>query len=85
MLILGIPVLSERVPRRRADKTRRPADRRDSMKLSQLLQAIGSQQTCADCEINQVTCDSRRVEKDSLFVCIKGLKFDGHDHAQKAI
>ena len=55
------------------------------MKLSQLLQAIGSQQTCADCEINQVTCDSRRVEKDSLFVCIKGLKFDGHDHAQKAI
>ena len=55
------------------------------MKLSQLLQAIGSQQTCADCEINQVTCDSRRVEKDSLFVCIKGLKFDGHDHAKKAI
>lgn len=32
-----------------------------------------------------VTCDSRKVEAGSVFVCVKGEKADGHDFAQKAI
>lgn len=31
-----------------------------------------------------VTIDSRKVEKGSLFVCIKGERFDGHDFASSA-
>ncbi|MBC8570110.1 UDP-N-acetylmuramoyl-L-alanyl-D-glutamate--2,6-diaminopimelate ligase [Zongyangia hominis] len=55
------------------------------MRLRQLLQAIGYGGEPTDCEVASVTCDSRRVEPGSVFVCIKGLKFDGHDHAQKAV
>lgn len=35
-------------------------------------------------EITSVETDSRKVKKDSLFVCLKGKNTDGHDFAQKA-
>lgn len=38
-----------------------------------------------DDEISFVTSDSRKVEKNCIFVAIKGLKFDGHDHIEMAI
>ena len=33
------------------------------------------------CQITEVVCDSRKVVKDSLFICIQGANFDGHDMA----
>lgn len=36
-------------------------------------------------EINKITYDSRKVQKDDLFVCITGFQTDGHKYAQKAI
>ncbi|MBR5485533.1 MAG: UDP-N-acetylmuramoyl-L-alanyl-D-glutamate--2,6-diaminopimelate ligase [Oscillospiraceae bacterium] len=56
------------------------------MKLQQLLDGVEyNTMLSADTQINTITCDSRRVEKGSLFVCIKGERFDGHDHAAKAL
>ena len=38
-----------------------------------------------NCDISTITDDSRKIEKDCIFVCIKGSSFDGHDFAQKAL
>ena len=35
-------------------------------------------------DIKGVTSDSRQVENGYIFVCQKGLRFDGHDHALEA-
>ncbi len=40
---------------------------------------------CKECEIVSVTTDTRQIEKGSLFVALKGEKFDGHDFAKKAV
>ena len=37
-----------------------------------------------DFEVSGVFCDSRRVVKDSVFVCIVGSAMDGHDFAKAA-
>ncbi len=56
------------------------------MKLSQLLQNTGiGIEAMADAEITSITCDSRRVEKNSLFVCIAGTAVDGHAYAPRAL
>ena len=39
----------------------------------------------ADIEISGVTCDSRKVEKGFVFVCIKGSISDGHEYANIAL
>ena len=36
-------------------------------------------------EINAIAYDSRKVQKNDLFVCITGFQTDGHKYAQKAI
>ncbi len=38
-----------------------------------------------DREIKQISFDSRLVEKDSLFVAIKGFNYDGHNFVKQAI
>lgn len=38
-----------------------------------------------DTEITSVTDDTRKVKKGSLFVCIKGGSFDGHDAASEML
>ena len=38
----------------------------------------------AEADIKKVTSDSRSADADSLFVCISGAKFDGHDFALSA-
>lgn len=38
-----------------------------------------------DKTVSGVTSDSREIQKDFVFVCIKGEKFDGHSAAKKAI
>ncbi len=55
------------------------------MKLSQLLMGIDYKGGFIDKEISDVVCDSRKIVKDCIFVCIKGENFDGHNFAQNAI
>ena len=57
------------------------------MKLETIMQSIAY--TAADgleaLEIENITCDSRQVMPGMVFVCIKGGKMDGHDHAAQAV
>lgn len=55
------------------------------MRLERLIGGLEFTGPVPDCEITGVTADSRQIEKGNLFVCIKGGKFDGHDHAQEAL
>lgn len=55
------------------------------MKLYELLKEIECENKIKDCEISKVTCDNREVIPASVFVCVKGLKFDGHTVAQQAL
>ena len=56
------------------------------MKLQDLIRGTGIvlQTMDGDREITGITCDSRRVEKDGLFVCIAGTAVDGHRFAADA-
>ena len=56
------------------------------MNLKQLLEGISYevQQGTADVEISDFQYDSRKVEKDGLFVCITGFQTDGHKYIEKA-
>lgn len=53
------------------------------MKLKQLVGEIAG--SLADVEITSLTCDSRKVEKGSLYVCIDGVFVDGHKFAADAV
>ena len=55
------------------------------MKLSELLKNADVKNSFADCEIVDVTQDSRLVEEGFLFVCIKGNTFDGHSVAKEML
>lgn len=55
------------------------------MTLSRLLDGIEYTGTANATEISAITCDSRQVEENSLFFCIPGVRFDGHDHAPDAV
>ena len=39
----------------------------------------------ADLNIASIEYDSRRVTRNSLFVAISGMKFDGYDFAEQAV
>ncbi len=56
------------------------------MKLIELLRGTGIvlQTIDGNREITGITCDSRRIEKDGLFVCIAGTAMDGHRFAAEA-
>lgn len=47
--------------------------------------AEAKKQGVADCEITSVTDNTARVTENSLFVCIKGARFDGHSAAQEML
>lgn len=55
------------------------------MKLSSLLERIDYEcmQGTLNCEVSEVVYDSRKEElkEGSLFICIEGAVFDGHDYA----
>lgn len=55
------------------------------MLLSQLLEGLELKGAAKDCEITGVTADTRSLKKGMVFVCVKGGKFDGHDHAHEAL
>ena len=54
------------------------------MKLSQLLHAAGLE-CLQDREITGITCDSRRVEKGSLFAALEGARADGREYIPAAV
>lgn len=53
------------------------------MRLSELLSDIYNGEI-SDSPIEDITFDSRRAHKDSIFICIRGSKSDGHDFAASA-
>lgn len=56
------------------------------MKLKELLEGIEHQIPDGfDCEVKNVTSDTRQIAEGSLFVCLKGTVNDGHDFAEKAL
>ncbi len=56
------------------------------MKLSKLLNSLDYKcvQGCTDIDIETVVYDSRKVQSNSVFICVKGAISDGHKFAQKA-
>ena len=56
------------------------------MKLSELLREVECEgKYTKDVEIDNVTDDSRLVQKGTLFVCVRHRSFDGHTAAQRAV
>lgn len=57
------------------------------MKLTQILETLNYEvlQGTMDREITAVIYDSRKVTEGSLFLCIKGTNFDGHQFAAEVI
>ncbi|MEG0900028.1 MAG: UDP-N-acetylmuramoyl-L-alanyl-D-glutamate--2,6-diaminopimelate ligase [Oscillospiraceae bacterium] len=55
------------------------------MNLLTLLKDIKFSSNLADIQITGITSDSRQLEKGNIYVCIKGLQFDGHEYAPKAL
>lgn len=55
-----------------------------SMTFSEAAKAVGSVSNLCG-SFDAVCTDTRKIEKGSLFIAIKGENFDGHDYAEKAI
>ncbi len=55
------------------------------MMLSHIAKIVGGQLIGADLEIQSVGIDSRNIEKNQLFIGIKGNNFDGNTYALEAI
>ena len=36
-------------------------------------------------EVSAIVTDSRKATKDCIFVCLRGSRYDGHDHIEQAI
>ncbi|MFD1066573.1 UDP-N-acetylmuramoyl-L-alanyl-D-glutamate--2,6-diaminopimelate ligase [Oceanobacillus locisalsi] len=55
------------------------------MNLQKLLQTIRTQISLPDRIIHNITTNSQSVEKNDLFIAIKGYSFNGHDFINQAI
>lgn len=55
------------------------------MTLYELLKNLTYKTDLADTMITSITGDSRQVTEGSVFVCMKGAKYDGHHHAKSAL
>lgn len=57
------------------------------MKLDKILKELNIEQIYGDLniDINKITYDSRKAEKDTLFICIKGFNCDGHRFIESAM
>ena len=55
------------------------------MKISEVLQGIKTYDIYEDKEVKFITDDSRKVTEGSIFVCIKGNRFDGHEMAAQML
>ena len=54
------------------------------MKFYKLIENI-AETNLPDMEISSVTDNTKKVQKDSIFVCVKGGSFDGHDAAKEML
>lgn len=55
------------------------------MKLSEILKIVkGEVFNFEDAEINEIYDNSKEVKKGGIFVCIRGIKNDGHDFVKEA-
>lgn len=54
------------------------------MKISEVFKGLNIDTQLNDINISGITCDSRKVKKDGLFVCIRGTNADGHKYANMA-
>ncbi|MDA3878518.1 MAG: UDP-N-acetylmuramoyl-tripeptide--D-alanyl-D-alanine ligase [Halothiobacillus sp.] len=52
--------------------------------LSQLANWLSCAPVMRDVEVRGVSTDSRRLQPGNLFVALKGVHFDGHDHLKQA-
>lgn len=58
----------------------------EKMSLSEIISAVnGSYGYPADTMVTSISTDTRTIEKDSVFIALKGERFDGHDFAEKAM
>ena len=58
----------------------------EQMKLSEIVSAVGgSYGYPADVMIDNISTDTRTITKGSVFLALKGARFDGHDFAAKAM
>ncbi len=57
-----------------------------SLKVSEILDITGGELICGSCDgvVSDITTDSRKVSKGSLFAAIKGEKADGHNYVESA-
>ena len=57
------------------------------MELKNILTNIDYELVCGNVTstINKINYDSRKVEENDIFVCIKGFATDGHKYINKAI
>ena len=57
------------------------------MKLNELLKGLDVISITGDLniDINNIAYDSRKVEDNTLFICIKGFNSDGHKYIESAI
>ncbi|KAA9002605.1 UDP-N-acetylmuramoyl-tripeptide--D-alanyl-D-alanine ligase [Affinibrenneria salicis] len=56
-----------------------------SVSLRQLTQVLGAQLIGEDCTIDAVSTDTRKIGAGSLFVALRGERFDAHDYADDAV
>lgn len=58
----------------------------EKVKLYEIVEAVsGSYGYNADIDIDNISTDTRTIKDGSVFVCIKGERFDGHDFAKTAV
>ena len=50
-----------------------------ALRLAKIAEILGVKEKVADMEICEVSTDSRKVDENTLFIALKGEKFDGHD------
>ncbi len=53
--------------------------------LQTLAEVLSAELIGADCQIVEVTTDTRKVTAGCLFVALKGERFDAHDFAADAV
>src|SRR5574344_2278264 len=64
-----------------------PSERMKNMELKKILAGIEGLKVKGNLDLNitNLENDSRKIEKDGLFIAIKGFETDGHQYMKKAI
>ncbi len=53
--------------------------------LKEIADILGSDIPATDVKINNISTDSRTIEKNDLFIAVKGEKFDGHNFVKDVL